>query len=99
MYDTKAAEPRETARRLLWSNLINGERKMVMRRTVQSLALMLAFCVPAMAGIMQCPVTSPTPPTASAAQEPTTEGDIQNGAADSLTQTVLDLLAALPFLP
>lgn len=98
MYDTKAAEPRETARRLLWSNLINGERKMVMRRTVQSLALMLALCVPASAGIMQCPVASPTPPPANAAQEQTTNGVMQADETDSLTQTVLDLLAAFPSL-
>jgi hypothetical protein len=98
MYDTKAAEPRERVRRLLWSNLINGERKMLMRRTVQSLALMLALCVPASAGIMQCPVASPTPPPASATQEPTTNGIIQNESADSLTQIVLDLLAAFPSL-
>jgi hypothetical protein len=70
-----------------------------MRRTVQILALMLTLSAPATAGIMQCPVTSPMPPTASAVQEPTTNGDIQNDAAGSLTQTVLDLLAALPFLP
>jgi hypothetical protein len=31
-------------------------------------------------------------------QEPTAQGDIQNGAADSLTQVALDLLAALPSL-
>jgi hypothetical protein len=29
-------------------------------------------------------------------QEPTTGGEMQNGAADSLTQIVLDLLEVLP---
>jgi hypothetical protein len=69
-----------------------------MRRTVQVLALMLALSAPATAGIMQCPVASPTPPLASAAQEPTTNGIMQNDSADSLTQIALDLLAALPSL-
>jgi hypothetical protein len=40
---------------------------------------------------------SPKPPT-NAVQEPTTDGDIQNGVAGSFAQVALDLLAALPSL-
>jgi hypothetical protein len=94
MYDTKAAGPCERAQRLLWINLINDERKRTMRKIAQVLALMLALSAPVTAGIMQCPVTTPTPD----AQEPTTGGDIQNSAAGSLTQIALDLLAILPSL-
>jgi hypothetical protein len=53
----------------------------------------------ASAGII--PNGSPAPPPsqpANAAQEPTLDGIIPNGATDGLTQTVLDLLAALPSL-
>lgn len=72
-----------------------------MRRTVQILALMLALSAPVTAGEMQCPVTSPTPAQASAVQEPSASGDISNPsttdetAADSLAETVLDLLAGV----
>jgi hypothetical protein len=70
-----------------------------MRRTVQILTLMLALSAPTTAGIMQCPVTSPTPEaTASAVQEPSAGDNISSPSttdetADSLTETVLDLLA------
>ena len=55
----------------------------------------------------EIPNGSPTPPSqpTNATQEPTdaarhtaTDGEIPNGAADTLTQTVLDLLAVLPSL-
>lgn len=70
-----------------------------MRRTVQIVALMLALSTSVTAGIMQCPVASPTPePTASATQEPSVGGIMQNDVAGSLTQTALDLLALLPSL-
>ncbi len=70
-----------------------------MRRTVQVLALMLALSAPATAGIMQCPVTSPTPqPATSATQESSADGIMGNDVAKSLTQTALDLLALLPSL-
>jgi hypothetical protein len=38
------------------------------------------------------------PPPAPAVQEPTTGGEMQNDAADSLTQIALDILAVLPSL-
>jgi len=59
---------------------------------------MLALSASVMAGEMPCPVANPTPTTASATQEPTTDGDISTTSADSLTQTALDLLAALSSL-
>ena len=60
-----------------------------MRKTLVTAALLLAFCCPTLAGEMGTP-GAPTPPTTnSITQEPTT---------DSLTQTALDLLAALPSL-
>jgi hypothetical protein len=72
----------------------------MMRRTVQVLALILALSAPATAGIMQCPVASPTPePMASVVQQPS--GEVVNPstndetAADSLTDTFLDLLAVV----
>ena len=62
-----------------------------MRRTVQSLALMLALCASVMAGEMPCP--APTPATV--AQEPSI---MQGGEPESVTQIALDLLAALSSL-
>lgn len=73
-----------------------------MRRTFQSLALMLALSTSVMAGEMPCPVNSPTPQqTTSATQEPSAEVDISNSsttnetAADSLAETVLNLLVGV----
>ncbi len=67
-----------------------------MRKTLGIAALMLAFCCPALAGEIPTP---PAPqPQSVTADEPTTNGDIQNGVTDSLTQTALDLLALLPSL-
>jgi hypothetical protein len=60
-----------------------------MRKTLVMAALVLAFSCPALAGEMHTPA-SPAPPPATVTQETTT--------ADSLTQTVLDILAALPSL-
>jgi hypothetical protein len=63
-----------------------------MRKTISVAALLLALTCPTYAGDIQN--DSPKPP-ANTVQEPTTDGDIQNGVADSLTQLALDLLAAL----
>ena len=60
-----------------------------MRKTILTAALVLAFSFPALAGEMGTP-GAPAPPPAN--------GIIQNESADSLTQTVLDLLALLPSL-
>lgn len=67
-----------------------------MRKTLAIAALMLAFCCPALAGEIPNP-PAPQPQT-NTVQGPTAAGDIQNDSADSLTQTVLDLLALLPSL-
>lgn len=78
----------------------------MMRKTLQVLALTLAVSASAYAGEMQFPVTDPPPkPSANATQEPmtavqepTTSGNMQNDATDSLTQIALELLAVLPSL-
>jgi hypothetical protein len=73
-----------------------------MRKTLTTAALLLAFSCPAFAGEIATP-GSPAPPTSNAVQEPT-EGETLNGeiatpgVSDTLTQTVLELLAALPAL-
>jgi hypothetical protein len=75
-----------------------------MRKTLGVAALMLAFCCPTLAGEIPNP-PAPTPPqSASAIQEPT-GGETLNGemstppgVLESLTQTVLELLAVLPSL-
>jgi hypothetical protein len=59
-----------------------------MRKILATAALLLAFSCPALAGEMGIP-GAPAPPA---------NGIIQNESADSLTQTVLDLLALLPSL-
>ena len=67
-----------------------------MRRTLAIAVLMLAFCCPALAGEI------PYPPAPQKKDNrvlgPTAASDMRNGSADSLTQTVLDLLALLPSL-
>lgn len=53
-----------------------------MRKTVQVLALVLSLSVSTLAGIMQTPAVPPqSTDTASTTQPPTTDGEIQNGAA------------------
>lgn len=64
-----------------------------MRKTLGVSLLVLLMTTSASAGIMQN--GSPEPPPPPAAQEQTANGIIQNESADSLTQIVLDLLAAL----
>jgi hypothetical protein len=66
-----------------------------MRKTLRVSLLVLLLTFSAFAG--EIPNGSPTPPsqTTNAVQEPT-GGEIPNGVAASLTQTVLDLLALLP---
>ncbi len=59
-----------------------------MRRTVQSLALVLALSTPMYAGEMQCPVISPPPPSSPAVQGTTTDGEIDTPlTADGYMQT------------
>jgi hypothetical protein len=70
-----------------------------MRKTLGVCLLVLLLTGSAVAGEM--PNLSPAPPPSQVTnpvQEPTTDGEMQNGAADTLTQTALDLLAVLPSL-
>jgi hypothetical protein len=64
-------------------------------------ALVLALGCPVFAGEIHNP-PAPAPPPASATQEPTDsvtlQDEIPNDVTDSLTQTVLELLAVLPSL-
>jgi hypothetical protein len=64
-----------------------------MRKTFLTAALLLAFSCPALAGEMPTP-PAPQPPNATALEPSGGEMGIP-GVSDSLTQTVLDLLAAL----
>lgn len=67
-----------------------------MRKTLGVCALVLLLNGSAFAGEM--PNLSPAAPPDGAAQESTTDGEISNTSADSLTRLALDLLAALPSL-
>ena len=59
-----------------------------MRKTLTTVALLLALCCPAFAGLMHTPVKSDSEPPPQSTQE-TTDGDIQNG----LVQLALNLIA------
>jgi hypothetical protein len=69
-----------------------------MRKTLGTCLLVLLLFGSASAG--EIPNLTPAPPsaTANAVQEPTMDGEIPNGAADSLTQTALELFAVLSSL-
>ena len=69
-----------------------------MRKTLGACSLVLLLAYSASAGIIQNETPAPAPTPATTAQEPTTDGEMQNDAADSLTQIALDLLAVLPSL-
>ncbi len=73
-----------------------------MRKTLTTIALLLALSCKAFGGEMST-WPAPTPPQpASAIQEPTNEptlnGEMQNDAPSGLTQIALELLAVLPSL-
>ena len=66
-----------------------------MRKTLTTAALLLALSCPAFAGEMHTPgVTQPEPTPTSTTQESVTT-DEDTGAADTLTQIVLAVLASL----
>src|SRR5947209_1118654 len=98
--DTKAAVPVAVRRRNLRSLPIKAERETEMRKTLRASVLLLALSGSAYAGEIPC--DNPTPPqqptTTSVTQEPTTDGNIPNDVAGSMTQIALDLLAVLPSL-
>ena len=65
-----------------------------MRKIISVAALLLALTCPTYAG--DIPNFTPAPPQlGNTAQEPTTDGDMPNFAADRLTEIALELLAAL----
>jgi hypothetical protein len=81
-----------------------NERCKEMGKAIRTSALILLLACSAQAGWMGAGFTNPPPPptptaieqeTTSAAQEPTEGVYTQDEATDSLTQTVLDLLAGM----
>jgi hypothetical protein len=69
-----------------------------MRKTLTTAGLLLALSCTAFGGEIHIPPAPTTPPD-SAAQEPTLNGIMHTpGASESMTQTVLELLAVLPSL-
>ena len=64
-----------------------------MRKTLSVAVLVLAFCCPAAAGIMHHPAPESEP--ANTLQEPATTSEDTTGATDTLTQTLLAVLASL----
>jgi hypothetical protein len=70
-----------------------------MRKALSVSALILALACFAHAGNMQNDSPQPPPQSATAVQAPTTDDEMQNGVADSLTQIALNVLAVLPSLP
>jgi predicted outer membrane protein len=69
------------------------------RNAAAALLLVLVLAVSAFAGEIHTDIAPPPPPTDnSTAQATTTDGEMQIGAADSLTQIALDVLAVLPSL-
>ena len=78
-----------------------------MVKAIRASALILLLACSAQAGYMQneAPAPSPSSQPATAAQEPadtteepTVDGYMQTGTADSLTQIAFDVFAALPSL-
>jgi hypothetical protein len=66
-----------------------------MRKTLLTAALVLALSCPALAGVIHTPPVTQPPPPSMTAEEQETDGEIQNGAADSLTETLLSALGSV----
>ena len=68
-----------------------------MRRVFSTSLLILLLTVSARAGYIQNGVTSPppSPPPAITQEEPTAEGEMPNGEAGSLTETVLSVIESV----
>jgi hypothetical protein len=64
-----------------------------MRKTAQTLLLMLALSAPIYAGEMQCPVVIEPPESANAEQEETTDGEISTTA--TIADVMLNLLTGI----
>ena len=69
-----------------------------MRKFLGICLLVLLLTGSAVAGEIQNESPAPPPPQPTTAVQEPTGGEIPNGATDTLTQTVLDLLAVLPSL-
>jgi len=64
-----------------------------MGKTVRASALVLLLACSTYAGEIQNGVTgTPPPPTNAVQEQQTADGDIQNGAPDSFTETVLSVI-------
>ena len=76
----------------------NTERK-TMQRTIRISVLTMLLICPAYAGEIQNGSPAPPPPTINGGEEPITNGEMQGGATDELTEVALNLLASvLPIL-
>jgi hypothetical protein len=83
-----------------------NERCKEMGKAIRTSALILLLACSAQAGWMGTGFADPPPPpeavkqeTTSTAQAPTEGGDTEDEATDSLTQTILELLAGVFSLP
>jgi cellulase/cellobiase CelA1 len=93
--------------RVIWFHLHTEMKGLVMksyRNAAAASVLALALAVSAFAGEIHTGFTDPDPqptpsPTDNTAQTITTDGEMHTGAAETLTQIALDVLAALPSLP
>jgi hypothetical protein len=63
-----------------------------MRKLLCASVLMLALCVPAFAGDISNPSTPQPPPSSVTAKEHATDGEMQNGTANSFTEMLLSVL-------
>jgi hypothetical protein len=75
-----------------------SERCKEMGKAIRASVLVLLLTCSVRAGWIQNGSPEPPPQPTNVVQEPTTDGEIQNDAADTLTQIALDLLAVLPSL-
>jgi len=69
-----------------------------MRKTLTTVALLLALSCTAFGGEMStppAPAPQPRPTPTSAVQEPTTTDEDTNGAAETLTQVALNLVSSV----
>jgi hypothetical protein len=89
--------------RVNWLHLRTERKGLVMksyRNAAAALLLVLVLATSAFAGEIHTDVAPPPPLTDnSTAQTTTTNGVMQTGAAETLTQIALSVLAALPSLP
>ncbi len=74
------------------------ERCKEMDKVIRASLLVLLLTCPAHAGWIQNGTPDSTPPPSNVAQEPASDGGIQNSVPDGFTEIALDLLAVLPSL-